>query len=59
MTETPQGRKRRADRHSRPEDIAPQTTTRTRQARAPIGRSQELILSPRCKADPKEEKREP
>ena len=43
MTETPQGRKRRADRHSRPEDIAPQTTTRTRQARAPIGRSQELM----------------
>ncbi len=43
MTETPQGRNRRADRHSRPEDVAPKAAARTRQARAPIGRSQELL----------------
>ena len=42
MTETPQGRNRRVNR-SRPEDIAPQSRTRTPQARAPIGRSQELL----------------
>ena len=43
MTETPQGRNRRVDRYSRPKDIAPQTASRTRQPRAPIGRSQELL----------------
>ena len=43
MTETPQGRNRRVDRYSRPEDTAPKTAPRTRQARAPIGRSQELL----------------
>ncbi len=43
MTETPQGRNRRVNRNSRPEDIAPQSRTRTTQARAPIGRSQELL----------------
>ncbi len=43
MTETPQGRNRRVDRHARPEDIAPKTNARQRQARAPIGRSQELM----------------
>ena len=37
MTETPQGRNRRVNR-SRPEDIAPQSRSRTPQARAPIGR---------------------
>ncbi len=42
MTETPQGRNRRVNR-SRPEDIAPERRTRTPQARAPIGRSQELL----------------
>ena len=43
MTETPQGRNRRADRHTRPEDVAPKTASRPRQPRAPIGRSQELL----------------
>lgn len=44
MTQTPQGRNRRVDRHSRPEDIAPASASpRTRQPRAPIGRSQELM----------------
>ena len=43
MTQTPQGRNRRVNRYSRPEDIAPATSSRTRQARAPIGRSQELL----------------
>ena len=45
MTETPQGRKRRVDRYSRPEDITPKTAPRAgvKQARAPIGRSQELL----------------
>lgn len=43
MTQTPQGRNRRVDRHSRPEDVAPSSSTRTRQPRAPIGRSQELL----------------
>ena len=43
MTETPRERNRRASRTAKPEDIAPATTTRTRQARAPIGRSQELL----------------
>jgi len=45
MTETPQGRKRRVDRYSRPEDVAPKTAPRAgvKQARAPIGRSQELL----------------
>lgn len=43
MTETPQGRRRRTERNARPEDITPQTRTRTPQARAPIGRSQELM----------------
>ena len=44
MTQTPQGRNRRADRHARPEDVVPQNaSTRTRQPRAPIGRSQELL----------------
>ena len=43
MTETPQGRNRRTARNARPEDIAPKTAPRTRQARAPIGRSQELL----------------
>ena len=44
MTQTPQGRNRRADRHTRPEEVAPKTAApRTRQPRAPIGRSQELL----------------
>ena len=44
MTQTPQGRNRRADRHARPEDVVPQNASpRTRQPRAPIGRSQELL----------------
>lgn len=43
MTETPQGRNRRVDRYSRPEDVAPKTAPRTRQPRAPIGRSRELL----------------
>lgn len=43
MTETPRERNRRANRNTRPEDVAPVTNTRTRQARAPIGRSQELL----------------
>lgn len=44
MTQTPQGRNRRADRHNRPEDITPKpAASRTRQPRAPIGRSQELL----------------
>ena len=43
MTETPQGRNRRVNRNARPEDVAPQTRSRTPQARAPIGRSQELL----------------
>ena len=44
MTQTPQGRNRRADRHARPEDVVSQNaSTRTRQPRAPIGRSQELL----------------
>ena len=43
MTETPQGRNRRADRHTRPEDVTPKSTVRSRQPRAPIGRSQELL----------------
>lgn len=43
MTETPQGRRRRTERNARPEDITPQTRARTPQARAPIGRSPELM----------------
>ncbi len=43
MTETPRERNRRTNRSAKPEDIAPVTSTRTRQARAPIGRSQELL----------------
>ena len=44
MTQTPQGRNRRADRHARPEDVTPKPAApRTRQPRAPIGRSQELL----------------
>lgn len=44
MTETPKGRNRRTERHDRPADIAPQpSASRPRQARAPIGRSQELL----------------
>lgn len=43
MTETPQGRRRRTERNARPEDITPPTKARTPQARAPIGRSQELM----------------
>ena len=44
MTQTPQGRNRRADRHNRPEDVTPKPSApRTRQPRAPIGRSQELL----------------
>ncbi len=43
MTEMPQGRNRRTQRYSRPADVAPQTASRTRQARAPIGRSRELL----------------
>ncbi len=43
MTETPHGRRRRTERNARPEDITPQTRTRTPQARAPIGRSPELM----------------
>lgn len=44
MTQTPQGRNRRADRHNRPEDVTPKPAApRTRQPRAPIGRSQELL----------------
>lgn len=43
MTETPQGRNRRAERHSSAEDTAPKASSRTRQPRAPIGRSQELL----------------
>ena len=43
MTETPRGRNRRVDRNAKPQDVAPQTSTRSRQARAPIGRSRELL----------------
>ena len=43
MTETPRERNRRVDRNAKPEDIAPKTRVRTAQARAPIGRSQELL----------------
>ena len=43
MTETPQGRKRRVDRHSVPEETVPKAAPRKRQPRAPIGRSQELL----------------
>ena len=43
MTETPRERNRRTNRTAKPEDIAPATQARTRQARAPIGRSQELL----------------
>ena len=43
MTETPQGRNRRADRHARVEETAPKAAPRSRQPRAPIGRSQELM----------------
>lgn len=43
MTETPQGRNRRVDRHARPADVAPSAAPRARQPRAPIGRSQELL----------------
>ena len=43
MTETPQGRNRRVNRHSRSEEITPGTVSRPRQPRAPIGRSQELL----------------
>ncbi len=43
MTETPQGRNRRADRHTRPEEGAARNTGRSRQPRAPIGRSPELL----------------
>ena len=42
MTETPRERNRRTTR-TKPEDIAPATQSRTRQAKAPIGRSQELM----------------
>ena len=43
MTETPRERNRRTTRAAKPEDIAPQAQTRVRQAKAPIGRSQELM----------------
>ena len=43
MTETPRERNRRTNRSTKPEDIAPATQSRVRQARAPIGRSQELL----------------
>ena len=43
MTETPQGRNRRVNRYSRPEDITPKAAPPARQPRAPIGRSQELL----------------
>ena len=43
MTETPRERNRRTNRSTKPEDVAPVTNTRPRQARAPIGRSQELL----------------
>ncbi len=43
MTETPRERNRRTARSEKPADIAPPTTARPRQARAPIGRSQELL----------------
>lgn len=42
MSETPRDRNRRANR-TKPEDITPQVQSRTRQAKAPIGRSQELL----------------
>ena len=48
MTETPQGRNRRADRHPRVEEAAPKAASRSRQPRAPIGRSQELMEA--CRA---------
>ena len=43
MTETPRERNRRTNRSTKPEDIAPATQSRARQARVPIGRSQELL----------------
>jgi len=43
MTETSRSRNRRADRNSRPQDVAPPSRSRTQQARAPIGRSRELL----------------
>ena len=43
MTETPRERNRRTNRSARPEDITPATSTRKQQARAPIGRSRELL----------------
>lgn len=43
MTETPRGRNRRVDRNTKPADVAPPLRTTSRQARAPIGRSQELL----------------
>lgn len=43
MTETPQGRNRRVDRHARQEDVTPAPAPHSRQARAPIGRSPELL----------------
>ena len=43
MTETPRGRNRRVDRNARPADVTPPVRPSTRQARAPIGRSRELL----------------
>ncbi len=43
MTETPQGRNRRVNRNAKPADVTPAVPVRSRQARAPIGRSQELL----------------
>ena len=43
MTETPRERNRRTARSEKPEDISPVTKTRTQKARAPIGRSRELL----------------
>ena len=43
MTETPRERNRRTTRAAKPEDIAPPAQNRARQAKAPIGRSQELM----------------
>ena len=43
MTETPRGRNRRVDRNAKPADVTPPVRSSTRQARAPIGRSRELL----------------
>ena len=45
MTETPQGRNRRADRHTRPEEGAARNTGRSRQPRG-LTRSKEHSGSP-------------